>query len=247
VLAWLCLPGDARASDSGRAAYDRGDFAQAEAQWRDAGRSHADYWIAHHNLALALAQQQRWAEAAAHATRAFVQNPRDPSVRWHYTYAVSRGGFAPAPLDRFNHPRPQHRVAMMASPAEWQRLLLLAVALLAISAVFLLINGYFRRRALWPILAAVAALLAVTLGALAALSLRTYGPAANPQAVLIWRNTSLRSLPTDVPTDQQASTIHAGSIATVDHAFLGWRRLVFANGQTGWVRRDEFLPLWNLP
>jgi len=30
----------------------------------------------------------------------------------------------------------------------------------------------------------------------------------------------------------------------VDKTFLGWSRLVFDNGQTGWVRTDDLVSLW---
>ena len=29
-----------------------------------------------------------------------------------------------------------------------------------------------------------------------------------------------------------------------DLTFLGWVQLTFDNGQTGWVRKQEFVPLW---
>ena len=34
------------------------------------------------------------------------------------------------------------------------------------------------------------------------------------------------------------------TIAIADHAFLGWKRLAFPNGQTGWVRQEALVPLW---
>ena len=42
----------------------------------------------------------------------------------------------------------------------------------------------------------------------------------------------------------KTSTLAAGSIALADKEFLGWRRLNFENGQTGWVRKDDIVPLW---
>jgi hypothetical protein len=35
-----------------------------------------------------------------------------------------------------------------------------------------------------------------------------------------------------------------GSVAVVTKTFLGWQQLTFENGQTGWVRKDDLVPLW---
>ena len=228
-----------------RALYDRGDFAAAERGWREALEEQPTNWVAHHNLALALAQQERWGEAAAHATAAFVQQPQHPSVRWHYSFTLGRAGFTPHTLGRFVAPTGLDRLATLRSPAGWQRVLLVGVAALATAALLLLLCRY-RLLPAWAM--AFALLLAVGgagAGTAALLSLPRYGPAAEADAVLIWRQVTLRSLPTDAPADQQTSTLAPGSLAVVDHSFLGWRRLRFGNGQTGWVRREEFVPLWH--
>ena len=36
----------------------------------------------------------------------------------------------------------------------------------------------------------------------------------------------------------------AGALAVVDKTFLGWVRLSFENGQTGWVRQEDVVMLW---
>jgi tetratricopeptide (TPR) repeat protein len=227
-----------------REAYDRGDFRTAERRWRDAAAAAPTDWAAHHNLALALAQQQRYPEAAAHALVAFVQHPRDPSVRWHFAYTLGRAGYAPVALNEFATPDVLHRIAWLLSPTEWQWAIIAAAALVALAAILALLRGYrvLGRTASW--LAATSLLLALVLAMAAAVSLPRFGPARDPRAVLIWKPVALRSLPTEVASEQQATTLAAGSLAVVDKDFLGWRRLVFPNGQTGWVRKEEFLALW---
>jgi hypothetical protein len=81
--------------------------------------------------------------------------------------------------------------------------------------------------------------------AAAALSSRSaYGAAAHPEAAVVWRGTTLRSIPTEADTAQQTTTLAAGSVGIVDQTFLSWVRLNFSNGQTGWVRKTEIVRLW---
>jgi SH3-like domain-containing protein len=68
--------------------------------------------------------------------------------------------------------------------------------------------------------------------------------AADRDAVIVARATSLRSIPTEADTSQKTTPLAAGSMARNDHEFLGWRRLRFDNGQTGWVRREDLVALW---
>jgi hypothetical protein len=73
----------------------------------------------------------------------------------------------------------------------------------------------------------------------------TYGLAASPRAALVWRETTLHSIPTEADTSQKTSALPAGSLGVMaDRTFLGWVQLTFDNGQTGWVRKHELVPLW---
>ena len=246
IFAGLLLAFPLRAADAAAEAYARGDFAEAERQWREqlAGDPHS--WSLHHNLALSLAQQERWAEAGAHALVAFVQQPSNPSVRWHFSYALGRAGFTPPVLGRFAAPSPVHQLAQTFSPSGWQRVLVGAAALLMLAGVVALLRWYGHAPRAFGWLSGSMGALALAMALSAGISLRQYGPAVDPRAVLIWKPVALRSVPTDVDAEQQTSTVTAGSLAVADRAFLGWRRLVFGNGQTGWVRREELLPLWSL-
>jgi hypothetical protein len=76
------------------------------------------------------------------------------------------------------------------------------------------------------------------------LSLKTYGPLADSHAVVVVKPTTLRSIPTDLDTPQKSTSLAVGVVASTDKAFLGWRRLSFADGQTGWVRAETLVPLW---
>jgi hypothetical protein len=86
--------------------------------------------------------------------------------------------------------------------------------------------------------------LALLLAVAAALGWQSYGPAADASAVVAWRAGTLRSIPTEADTTQKTTSLAAGSVALVTKSFLGWQQLTFENGQTGWVRKDELVPLW---
>jgi hypothetical protein len=84
----------------------------------------------------------------------------------------------------------------------------------------------------------------VILALCAMMSLHFYGEAANPRAAIAWHQALLRSVPTEADTQQKTSSLPAGSIGVVDKEFLGWVRLAFENGQTGWVRREDIVSLY---
>jgi tetratricopeptide (TPR) repeat protein len=231
-------------ADPGQAAYARGDFPEAERQWRQAVDARGDDWAAHHNLALALSQQSRWGEAAAHAASAFVQHPRHDSTRWHLALFSERAGVAPGALAAFIAPSTFHSVARALSPAEWQRVLVVCAWTAAVALFCFLFAAYQRaargvRVVGWTLLG-LALLGAVSGG----IGVGAYGNAADARAVIIWKPSVLRSIPTEVDTAQKTSPLAAGTIAVADKTFLGWRRLAFENGQTGWVRQEELVPLW---
>lgn len=242
-LVLLAVPG-ARA-DAGADAYKRGDFAAAESAWRKSLAATPVSWTGRHNLGLALAQQDHWAEATAHWTSAFLLNPRHPETRWDLTLGLQRSGLAPVELVEFSRGEGRFGVAAWASPAEWQFVLIGSSLALAIAIVLLLLQGYRRLGAWARPTAIVVSLAAIVLAGVATLGLDTYGPLANPNVALVWKSAVLHSIPTEADTTQKTSPLSAGSIAVVDRTFLdGWSRIVFAGGQSGWVRTEDLLRLY---
>lgn len=227
---------------SGASCYRQGDFAGAEARWRREVEATPTLASAQYNLSLALAQQNRWEEAAAHAAAAFLQAPRDPAVRWQFSLACGKAGYAPAPLAAFLNPGPIQALARLASPAEWQGIVFGASMIAAAALALALVRLYRTRRGVRPCLAAAAVALVLLLAATA--SLLAYGSAADPGAAVVWRAGILRSIPTEADVDQKTEPLSAGNVASVNKAFLGWVRLSFENGETGWVRAGEVVPLW---
>ncbi len=241
VTALLGLP---TSMEAGQEAYQKGDFATAEKAWRKTVATKPTDWIARHNLALALAQQERWPEAAAHATAAFVQNPGTEASRWNLALCYDRAAYTPAPLAPFLNPGPRELLARHASPARWEHLLVAASTLIALALGWLLLTAYAPRARWTNYIACTGLALGVVLAAAALVSRAAYGPAGHPAAALVWRGTTLRSIPTEAETTQQTTSLAAGSIGIQDRTFLGWTRLSFPNGQTGWVRQDDLVPLW---
>jgi hypothetical protein len=226
------------------AAYRSGDFTAAEKIWRATVATAPTDWIARHNLSLALAQQDHPAEAAAQAAAAFVQNPADPAARWHFLMTSEKAGFAPAPLAGFIAPGPLPSLAQLASPANWQLALVGASALAALALGGLLVNSYGRRARVVAWSAGALLIVSVLLAAAALLGVHEFGATADARAVVAWRAGTLRSIPTEADTTQKTTALAAGSVAIADKTFLGWTRLTFDNGQTGWVRKDDLVPLW---
>ncbi len=232
-----------RAEDGG-SAYRRGDFAAAEKIWTAEVAQDPANPIARHNLSLALAQQDRWDLALAHATAALVQDPANTSIRWQFALAGEKSGFLPAPLAAFPRPGPLQSLAQLASPGSWQRWLLAAAAALAFAFGLLLYNSYVRSSAFRTWSAVILLAVSLLLGTASLLGLQAYGQTADSSAVILWRGSVLRSIPTEADTTQKSTTLSAGSVAIVDKTFLNWVRLSFDNGQTGWVRKDDVVGLW---
>jgi tetratricopeptide (TPR) repeat protein len=230
---------------STRDAYDAGDFPAAEQGWRAAVARDPTDWVARHNLGLALAQQGHWPEAAAQWTSAFLLNPRHESVRWHLALGYERADYTPPGLGEFAVASGPHLLARLASPAEWQWLLVGAVLVFAGGLLLFLLLAYRDAAGAWTRPAAGAAMATGLLLALCAvMSLHFYGEAADPHAAIAWHQVLLRSIPTEADTQQKTSSLPAGSLGVVDKEFLGWVRLAFDNGQTGWVRQQDIVWLY---
>ncbi|MEI7800199.1 MAG: BatD family protein [Opitutaceae bacterium] len=231
-------------ADSATDAYKQGNFTAAETGWRHTIASTPNDWSVRHNLGLALGQQDRWAEATAHWTSAFLLNSRAEITRWDLTLGLQRSGLAPAELVNLARGEGRSRLARYATPAEWQLSLIGAALLLAAALIGLLLQGYQRIGAWAKPAALTASLLAVLLAAAATLSLHTYGPLAHPEVTFVWQASVLRSIPTEADTTQKTSPLSAGSIAVAEKTFLGWTKLNFPGGQTGWVRTTDLISLY---
>jgi hypothetical protein len=230
------------------AAYQAGNFAAAGKAWADEVSADPLDSAARHNLSLALAQGDRWGEAAGHAAAAFVQDPRNPAMRRQLVLACDKAGFVPEPLDALMQPGPVESLARLGSPGAWQRIGISSSWLLAASFGLLLAAPYGLARRKWAVPVSLSLLgVAVLAGASSLVAVHSYGIAADSRAVVVWRTGVLRSIPTEADNAQKTTPLPAGSAAVADKSFLGWIRLSFPNGQTGWVARSEVVYLWQAP
>jgi len=241
VVASLGIPTLGHAETAAES-YKRGDFAAAERGWQTSVKAAPGDWVARHNLGLALAQQDRWAEATAWWTSAFLLNSRADTTRWDLSLGLQRSGLAEAQLVDLSRGEGRYHLVRLATPGEWELALIGAGLLVAAALILLLLQGY-RRIGGWGKPTALAVtLLGIVLAAAATFSLHTYGPLADPGAVFVWKSDTLRSIPTDADTTQKTSPLSAGSIAVAEKTFLGWTMLSFPSGQTGWCRTEDLIP-----
>jgi ABC-type Fe3+-siderophore transport system permease subunit len=145
-------------------------------------------------------------------------------------------------------PGPVQSLARLESPGAWQRIGAGAAYFFAGSLALLLLSAYGGVRRSWAAPTALVALglsLAAFIAALVAY--HAFGITADTRAVVVWRAGTLRSIPTEADVSQKTTSLSAGSTAIADKDFLGWIRLTFPNGQTGWVPRGEAIFLWRSP
>ena len=226
--------------------YREGDYAGAEAIWREEIAASPLDPTPRNNLALALAQKERWPEANAYWISAFVLNPNHPDIRWNLQTGLSRAAGLQPRLAELLDARGFDWLATRLSPGAWNRLQA-AGAFLAMSGLVLIVFGLFRRLRFALMLAPIA-LFSGTLGlGLGTLSVLQYGVLAHPDAVVVSQDSVLRSIPTEVADTQQSRSLPAGEIGRIDGAFLSWRRIRLDSGETGWVRRSVLVPIHTQP
>ncbi|MDR2863734.1 MAG: BatD family protein [Puniceicoccales bacterium] len=225
------------------AAYARADFKTAETGWRKRLDADPADWSARHNLALALAQQDRWGESAAQSVAAFLRQPAHPAVRWQLRLALEKAAYTPPPLTLFLAEGPRGTLASLAAPGIWQCALIAAVFIAALGAALALAGAYRARK--WVVWSGVGFFIAGTAAAsLAFVALRAYGTLADTRAAVVWKASTLYSVPTEADGTQKTTPVVAGAVVLVEKEYLGWRRVTFANKQIGWLRADNIELLW---
>ncbi|MBE7537547.1 MAG: BatD family protein [Opitutaceae bacterium] len=224
--------------------YREGKFAEAQKSWSDQVARDPTDWVARHNLSLALEQQDRWGEAAAHATAAYLQQPANEEVRKNWSFALNHAGYLPSQINNFVSPGPLHQVAQEFSPSVW-KLLLIVWAWSAAGAAGVLLLRAFSFLGAWAHPAAyVVGCISVLLAGASYASIHAFGLTADSRSVIFWRSANLRSVPTFADTTQKTTPVAPGTVAVVDKTFLKWHRLRFPDGQTGWIPAAEVIPLW---
>jgi hypothetical protein len=204
-------------------------------------------WRARHNLAIALAAQDRWEEAAGHAAVAFVQNPSNPQARRLWLTTGAKAGYSLTPGASVPRPRGWRSQAIAsASPAVWRWLLIGFAGLTTVGLGAGLFGRYRAGRGLVRSGLGLAALAGA--GALvSATALAGYGPLSSTQAVLIWGAGPLRALPVDTPAEAAEIQLAGGAVGRVERSYLGWRQVRLGDGRTGWTRQENLIWVWGAP
>jgi len=204
-------------------------------------------WRTRHNLAIALAAQDRWEEAAGHAAVAWVQNPSDPQLRRLWLTTGAKAGYSLEPGASVPRPRDwRSRAIAAASPGVWRWLLIAFAALAAAGLGAALFARYRAGRRLWLSGLGLAALAAAGMIGTAT-ALASYGPLGSSRAVVIWGAGPLRPLPVDTPAEAAEIQLAGGAAGRVTRSYLGWREVRLGDGRTGWTRAENLIWVWGPP
>jgi hypothetical protein len=227
--------------------YRQGNFTAAQQQFATQAAAAPSDWVARYNLGLTAAQLGENGRALGETAAAFALAPRDQAIRWNLRVFAARIPGLDATLASVAFAPGVAAIARSASPALWQAALIAACIVLSIGAAFALRHRYLSGTSVVRVHAARALLACGAFGILVALlALRQYGPLANRNAAVVAQATVLRSVPTDAENTQQQTPLAAGTVVVMQKDFLGWVKIARSNGETGWLRRPDVVPLYGL-
>lgn len=228
--------------------YRQGNFTAAQQQLAARVAAAPSDWVARYNLGLAAAQLGDSGRALGETAAAFVLQPRDEAVRWNLRLFAARVVGLDPVLVRVAFAAGAAAIARSASPATWQALLIAACVALCAGSALLLQQRYQSDRSVARIRSGRGLLACGVIGmCLALIALQQYGPLANPSAAIVAQATALRAVPTDADGAQQPAPLAAGTVVVSQKAFLGWVKVARANGETGWLRGSDLVPLYAAP
>ncbi len=218
----------------GNAAYERGDFAAARAQYEAAlteSGSRPAVWF---NLGNACFRQGELGRAILYWQRAARLAPRDREVRANLEYAGELCA------DRIEAPPKPFWARIIGSlqglltVGETWVLCLVAYWLAGGALVVGVKTGSERWRG--ALIRAATALAVVSLIASLSLAAKVYDETQRPAAVIVAREADVRSAPgSSFPI---TFTLHEGTVVRLGRRRGLWRHVAVANGLEGWVRSD---------
>lgn len=250
ILSCLVVyPQDADAADlkQARQLYHEGNFERARSVWMSQLAVDSSDWAVHNNVALAYAQEERWADAAAHWTSAMLLNPGNQTIRANLRLALTHLDGVDPSLRRALSNDFRDRAVRVRSPADWQLIFAIGAIVVAGGMVFVVLGLYWPPSRRWRRIGVSVAALGVVTSAVATYAESRYGPLAEPKAGMIVQPTELHSIPSDLAEDQQKTFLPPGSVIVMDQDFLGWHRVQAAGGSVGWVRREAITPFFDVP
>lgn len=227
------------------AAYAEGKFAEAASGWALAASKRPGDWALHHNAALAHGQLGQWGPAAGHWTAAWAVNRDERALEAGILTGLGQlDGVDPA-LRRLLVGRTSDRLAGRLPVASWERLALIGASALAIGLGLVVISLYTPiRPRIWLLAGAVVAVVGGAVGYGAVDAIARHGVLADPLAAFVTETSDVRSVPSELMTNQQAATLFPGTMVIVDRTFLSWDHVRTENGNEGWVRSEALVWLY---
>ena len=231
-------------SNEGLDHYNEAAFSKASSSWLSELNSNPHDWTLRHNLGLAAAQEERWGEAIAYWTSAFLLETDSPELRWNLKVGLSKsGGYYPT-LARLVKGDGLMAYISILTPAEWEKAAYLSMVVAALAFTGWVTFAYFPQRKRIRFTFAAIGLFAVALVFGSNWARAEYGLLANPEAMVVITEGQLKSVPTDLEVEQIQSPLPEGSVCLVTKTFLGWMKVELPNGEQGWSRKENLTPLY---
>ena len=225
------------------ALYREGSFEKAGEIWGGRVRKNLTDPKSRNNLGLAWFQVGDKERALANGLSAYLVAPQTGTVDWNFgIFAEAANQLDPA-VRRLLEDSWAARLTAWAGILAWQLWLVAGSSVTALGFGLWLASGYFAgHRKLFFRSGSAVVLFGAALAFLAGSALGVYGKLADRAAVMIVDVVPLRSVPTEV--QQAEKTYPPGSIAHREKEFLGWSKVRMANGDSGWIRTENLVPLF---
>ncbi len=237
ALLGCALPAAGQGSfDAGVAAYRSGDYAGAEAIWKDllsevpSGDQRA---LIYYDIANALYRQGDLMESVAWYSASVRLRPRDADAWANLELVRAEAGLEPA--DRGDLKSTLRRLCTSVTPLEGRALFLAALALWALA----LLGEALRGGALWRALAWMG--FAGVLLASAPLVWRATRPPGDPHLVVAAPSVPVRGEP--LQARSPIGQLDAGEEVRRIDALPDWIRVSTSSGVEGWIPKSAALPL----
>ncbi len=227
--------------------YQEGSFKAAAEKWEAAVNAEPNAFEHRYNAGLALAQTGDWPRAWAYWTSAFCLDPNRDEVAWNLRIAHQNTTAYDPVLQSLIEGEGLYRIVRLRSPAQWQALSLQAVWALGIVFFLAILALYLgRARRLSGYLLALALLCGI-FAYFSQWAHLKYERLGEPDSILVVAESPLLTIPTDLQSEQVSTTVGEGTIVKKQRTFLGWVKIELPNGESGWLRQENLMPLYGKP
>lgn len=232
------------ASSEAEQQYQNGNFAAAAALWTAEINAAPNAFEPRYNAGLAAAQLGDWSRAWALWTSAFCLAPGNQDIAWNIRIAHQNTSAYDPVLQSLIEGDGLYAIIRLRSPAAWQTLSGQALWALGILLSLGIAALYLKPIRKWagPLLAT--GLLAAVLAHFSNWAHLKYAALGEPDTLLVVSEAPLLSIPTDLQQEQVSSSAGVGTVAKVEKTFLTWVKIQLPNGDSGWTRQENLMPLY---